>query len=1159
MADPITLFIATTLGSWGAFGAAAFILNNFALVAGAVKFGLAYGLSRLTNRDDDAGPQESQLGQTPRIFAGSSPVVIGYGEHVVGGVVQYPDVDNKKVDSNNNGTLDSDVNDLHLLYAHLWREGGIESIEGFYLNDDYVPNTPAHIDTEGVRTGKWGKSLGNHRAVYVKSGDGTQTGRGGPHLLAETFNQWAVGGTARAGATPIGAGEGLVFSHWRFRSTEGSQELFSGGAPDIRARLKLAKVYDPRKDGTRSGVTGTHRVDDPSTWEWSDNPALAYADYHTQYAETETDRIDWDNIADVADFCDEMVPIPGGTEKRFSCNVVLDGDRTHENNIGAIMNCMGARQRYTAGKYSLVPPRATAAAHAFDESNVVGDVQLVGDRSMREEITTVNGQIRSRDDDYEEVDFPSRTDSVLQAELGRKYERNIPLPGVTNHLQAQRLANLLLEEQRMRRRIVFPCNWEGIDLRVGDRFTLEYDQLDLTASDKWRITEMDFFGNDAPVVLYAVEDEDNVHDDMAVVEYHTFDRTGAITRGVNLPGSPEEFTASPTLLAGEILWSWENLRSDYDLIRLYTSTDEDWDNAVLTWEGKATQYLQTGIEGDSAAARTRYGWVRTVKGGVESDRTPDNDVSDVTASARSVGNLPSTALVTVFKRSATPPAETDRPTGNATWTFATSAGVFDSGAANGWSFAVPSGNDPLYSRSELAIGTGTTVIIEPADWGPLVGLGTQGPSGASFGIVELWTTTDDLTEPEATTLPENLVWRYNPPGVASGLPAANIWKGNPALAGVATGKYLWRAIAAAAGTTATQTLARTDFTITLHSRVGIDGAGQDTIFRLGTHAERTAFLADKTGWSGLPNANFPYDMPTAPWVDDQPDASESHPVVFSAVRRAPASAERGDPSGEDDMGTFTLFAGYGAWHVNAWVLYGRDGAPGVARAGINETFDDDIIGTYPTWESLRRTATVSWGIDTTDLSLITYLTLEIQVGDVLNLYWSAGQWVDYVITSKLLTGGNIVYGTDLLESQQPDNPTFPGASVRIGFSRAPSPIVSVPVEAFIVSDTEPTTDPGRVVFRLSDGAPLSLFSNSWLGDHPSTNSNVWRRRAYAQGRLFNELSAGHVDTGEWGDPSQVRFQVRDGTSPQIVVLDDEDAYNDLTEAERNDATKVYVW
>jgi hypothetical protein len=55
-------------------------------------------------------------------------------------------------------------------------------------------------------------------------------------------------------------------------------QRFQGAPPGIVADISGRKVYDPRKDSTNGG-SGSHRATDSTTWEWSDNAALATRDY----------------------------------------------------------------------------------------------------------------------------------------------------------------------------------------------------------------------------------------------------------------------------------------------------------------------------------------------------------------------------------------------------------------------------------------------------------------------------------------------------------------------------------------------------------------------------------------------------------------------------------------------------------------------------------------------------------------------------------------------------------------------------------------------------------------------------------------------------------------------------------------------------------------
>jgi|GEM_PF-1900380 len=56
-------------------------------------------------------------------------------------------------------------------------------------------------------------------------------------------------------------------------------DVFPTGRPNVTAVFRGKKLYDPRKDSTVSGGSGSHRLATASTWEWSENPALVAYDY----------------------------------------------------------------------------------------------------------------------------------------------------------------------------------------------------------------------------------------------------------------------------------------------------------------------------------------------------------------------------------------------------------------------------------------------------------------------------------------------------------------------------------------------------------------------------------------------------------------------------------------------------------------------------------------------------------------------------------------------------------------------------------------------------------------------------------------------------------------------------------------------------------------
>lgn len=116
-------------------------------------------------------------------------------------------------------------------------------------------------------------------------------------------------------------GDGLASVYMTCRTVEQKEflDVFPNQMPEHSAVGDGALLYDPRKDSTQGGA-GSHRYDNPSTWEFSSNLALmrlwhlchpvgGKMLYSTMYLP------DWQNAANV---CDQNVTNrTGGTEKRY--------------------------------------------------------------------------------------------------------------------------------------------------------------------------------------------------------------------------------------------------------------------------------------------------------------------------------------------------------------------------------------------------------------------------------------------------------------------------------------------------------------------------------------------------------------------------------------------------------------------------------------------------------------------------------------------------------------------------------------------------------------------------------------------------------------------------------------------------------------------------
>lgn len=128
---------------------------------------------------------------------------------------------------------------------------------------------------------------------------------------------------------------------------------------DIHAIIKGVKAYDPRN--------GTHVLATPSTWTYTDNPALLLAHVITNTTYGLGASFDWSGSTAAFDACDDMTP---GEKKRL---VGLTMDRrmaAHEwcEVLRAHAGCFIVR---SAGLYKLVPDIAGSSVRTFAKNDII--------------------------------------------------------------------------------------------------------------------------------------------------------------------------------------------------------------------------------------------------------------------------------------------------------------------------------------------------------------------------------------------------------------------------------------------------------------------------------------------------------------------------------------------------------------------------------------------------------------------------------------------------------------------------------------------------------------------------------------------------------------------------------------------------------------------
>jgi len=165
-------------------------------------------------------------------------------------------------------------------------------------------------------------------------------------------------------------------------------------------------------------------------------------------------------------------PYGGGspvTQARYRINGVLDAGQTVLSNIDRIMSACDSWMTYNAalGQWSVVINKAESASYAFTDNNIIGDIRV-----SATDITSSINQVEARFPFKENRDQASFVN--LQTPSGLLYPNepvnkySITYDLVNDSVQAQYLANRLLEQAREDLIVSFNTTYYGIQVDAGN-------------------------------------------------------------------------------------------------------------------------------------------------------------------------------------------------------------------------------------------------------------------------------------------------------------------------------------------------------------------------------------------------------------------------------------------------------------------------------------------------------------------------------------------------------------------------------------------------------------------------------------------------------------------------------------------------------------------
>lgn len=254
-----------------------------AIAKAVITVGLSLGLNAAAQAIFGSGRQKPSDGQQIiRVSVGSR--IRHYGRVRVAGQLTFYE--------SRNGTLYSLITTGH---------GLIAQIVDYQLNGKGVTVNGSGLVTDSKFRGAV--------SIFHRLGSATQTAYS---ELTAAISEWTSNHRQRGCSSVLVVCRGIKPEHF--------SEVYEGNRePQATVTIDSSLVYDPRKDSTaivgydKDGDpvlgSGSHRLNNTATWEFSDNWALTFADYlgNPDGYGVGYDQINWTNIAQEADICDEDV------------------------------------------------------------------------------------------------------------------------------------------------------------------------------------------------------------------------------------------------------------------------------------------------------------------------------------------------------------------------------------------------------------------------------------------------------------------------------------------------------------------------------------------------------------------------------------------------------------------------------------------------------------------------------------------------------------------------------------------------------------------------------------------------------------------------------------------------------------------------------------
>jgi hypothetical protein len=479
--------------------------------------------------------------------------------------------------------------------------------------------------------------------------------------------------------------------------------------------------------------------------------------------------VDTTCVAPLNTYSDQTIsytPAGGGasvTQARYRINGVLDAGQSVLSNLDRIMSACDSWMTYNAalGQWSVVINKAETTAYAFNDDNIIGEIRV-----SATDITSSINQVEAR------FPFKSNRDQAAFVNLETPYgllypnepvnKYSITYDLVNDSVQAQYLANRLLEQAREDLIVSFSTTYYGIQVDAGT--VVSVTNADYGWTNKlfrvMKVNEASLPDGSLGAKLELNEYNAQVYDDASITQFTPAPNSGLPSVSYFSPLAAPTVTGFPTatipyidvqvfipttgrVTFGSLFWttSATPTSADWKLVTTATTTNNQpvtngtyYTFANITLN-TGTYYFAYNVGNDITTSilspiSAALVWNPVAGAGPTGATGPSGpSITGPTGSTGATGSTGPTGATgnsgdsvdIVFKRSATQPTTPSPSVGTpATWYSDVNS--------------VPAGSDPIWSSVGTNTGTGTNYTWQT----PILIEGQNGSSGLSVAEVLIY-------------------------------------------------------------------------------------------------------------------------------------------------------------------------------------------------------------------------------------------------------------------------------------------------------------------------------------------------------------------------------------------------------------------------------------